>query len=177
MSVYFILCAEANLVKIGYSEAPLLRLNKMKADSPHELELLAYIDGDESREAEMHFLFSDLRRRGEWFEYVDPLKSFTSSLSNGLTVKRAPLPKLPKDQPMANAVRKVIEAAGGPIKLAREWNVTYTAINTFERQGYLPLARAKDAVQRWPEAAALRDLVRPDIRAAMDLQQGSNLLG
>lgn len=78
---------------------------------------------------------------------------------------------------MANAVRKVIEAAGGPIKLAREWNVTYTAINTFERQGYLPLARAKDAVQRWPEAAALRDLVRPDIRAAMDLQQGSNLLG
>jgi hypothetical protein len=75
-----------------------------------------------------------------------------------------------------NAVRRVIQAAGGPMALSRAWNVTYTAVNTFERQGYLPLARAKDAVQRWPEAAELRDLVRPDIRAAMDLQQGSNLL-
>ena len=76
-----------------------------------------------------------------------------------------------------NAVRAVITAAGGPIALSKLWGVTYTAINTFERQGYLPLARAKDAVERWPEAAPLRDLVRPDIRAAMDLQQGSDLLG
>jgi hypothetical protein len=75
-----------------------------------------------------------------------------------------------------NAVRRVIEAAGGPVALAKLWDVTYTAINTFERQGYLPLARAKDAVQRWPEAAVLRDLVRPDIRAAMDLNQSSSLL-
>lgn len=78
--------------------------------------------------------------------------------------------------PETNYVRKVIEAAGGPMALARIWEITYTAVNTFERQKYLPLARAKDAVERWPEAAALRDLVRPDIRAAMDLQQGSNLL-
>jgi hypothetical protein len=75
-----------------------------------------------------------------------------------------------------NAVRKVIEAAGGPVALSKLWNVTYTAINTFERQGYLPLERATDAIQRWPEAASLRDLVRPDLRAAMDLNQGSNLL-
>ncbi len=76
-----------------------------------------------------------------------------------------------------SAVRKVIEAAGGPTALSRLWNVTYTAINTFERQNYLPLMRAKDAVERWPEAAELRDLVRPDIRAAMDQQHGTNLLG
>jgi hypothetical protein len=75
-----------------------------------------------------------------------------------------------------NAVRAVIKAAGGPVALSRLWEVTYTAINTFERQGYLPLERAKDAVQRWPEAAQLRDLVSPDIREAMDLQQGSDLL-
>lgn len=76
-----------------------------------------------------------------------------------------------------NPVRKVIEAAGGPMKLARLWDVTYTAINTFERQGYLPLARAQDAVKRWPGADfTLRDLVRPDIREAMDLHEGSNLL-
>ena len=78
---------------------------------------------------------------------------------------------------MTNHVRKVIDAAGGPIKLARLWGITYTAVNTFERQKYLPLERAKDAIVRWPGVAELRDLVRPDIRAAMDLQQGSSLLG
>lgn len=78
--------------------------------------------------------------------------------------------------PEIKPVRRVIDAAGGPIKLSKLWGITYTAVNTFERQGYLPLARAKDAVERWPEAAQLRDLVRPDIRAAMDQQQGSNLL-
>jgi hypothetical protein len=78
--------------------------------------------------------------------------------------------------PKVNHVRKVIDAAGGPMKLARLWNITYTAINDFERKEYLPLERAKDAVERWPGVAELRDLVRPDIRAAMDMQQGSNLL-
>lgn len=77
---------------------------------------------------------------------------------------------------MNTAIREVIKAAGGPVALAKLWDVTYTAINNFERQGYLPLARAKDAVERWPDAAQLRDLVRPDLRAAMDLQQGSQLL-
>lgn len=74
-------------------------------------------------------------------------------------------------------VRSVINAAGGPVALARMWGITYTAVNGFERQGYLPLSRAKDAVARWPEAAQLRDLVRPDIREAMDVQQGTDLLG
>ncbi len=76
-----------------------------------------------------------------------------------------------------NAVRKVIKAAGGPMALARLWGVTYTAINTFERQGHLPLPRARDAVARWPDAAELRSLVHPDLRAAMDLQHGNDLLG
>jgi hypothetical protein len=75
-----------------------------------------------------------------------------------------------------NYVRRVIDAAGGPTKLAKRWNVTYTAINTFERQGYFPLQRAKDAVAEWPEAAELRDIVRPDIRAAMDIGQSGALL-
>lgn len=78
--------------------------------------------------------------------------------------------------PKNNHVRKVIEAAGGPIALSKRWGITYAAINTFERQGYLPLARAKQAVIEFPGVAELRDLVRSDIRAAMDLQQGTSLL-
>lgn len=75
-----------------------------------------------------------------------------------------------------HAIRSVITAAGGPVKLSKIWNCTYAAINGFERQGWLPLKRAKDAVQRWPGAAELRDLVREDLRTAMDLQAGSSLL-
>lgn len=75
------------------------------------------------------------------------------------------------------AIRKVIEAAGGPVKLSQIWSCTYTAINTFERQGYLPLKRAQDALERWPNIGVeLRELVRPDLRAAMDLQHGTSLL-
>lgn len=74
-------------------------------------------------------------------------------------------------------IRKVIEAAGGPVKLAKALNVTYTAVNTFERQGYLPLARAKEVIEKFPDAGVtLRDLVRPDLRAAMDLNQSGSLL-
>lgn len=75
------------------------------------------------------------------------------------------------------AVRAVITAAGGPVKLARTLKVTYAAINGFERNGYFPLARAKQVLELWPGSAQLRDLVRDDLRAAMDLQAGSNLLG
>lgn len=76
----------------------------------------------------------------------------------------------------SSAVREVINAAGGPVALSKLWDITYTAINTFERQGYLPLKRAQQALEAWPGVVELRDLVRPDIRAAMDLQQGSDLL-
>lgn len=77
---------------------------------------------------------------------------------------------------MSEAIRRVITAAGGPVKLSKLWGCTYTAINTFERQGFFPLARAQDAIERWPEAATLRELVREDLRRAMDQNQGSSLL-
>ena len=79
-------------------------------------------------------------------------------------------------EPTVSAVRRVIDAAGGPVALSRLFNVSYQAIYQFERKGYLPLEKAKEAVRRWPEAASLRDLVRDDIAAAMDMNQGSELL-
>jgi hypothetical protein len=70
--------------------------------------------------------------------------------------------------PETPPVERVIAAAGGPVALSRLWATTYTAIYQFKRKGYLPLERAQDAVRRWPGAATLRELVRPDIAAAMD---------
>lgn len=69
--------------------------------------------------------------------------------------------------PAANHVRRVIDDAGGPTALAALWGISREAIYDFERRGYFPLDRAKDAIERWP-AHRLRDLVRPDIRDAMD---------
>ena len=77
---------------------------------------------------------------------------------------------------MSNAVRKIIDAASGPVKLAKLLDCTYTAINTFERQEYLPLARAKQVMELFPGVVELRDLVRPDLRQAMDMQTGDGLL-
>lgn len=78
--------------------------------------------------------------------------------------------------PKLTAVRKVIDAAGGPVALAKKWDITYAAVNTFERQGFLPLRRARQAVEEFPGVAELRELVREDIRAAMDQQHGDSLL-
>ena len=74
------------------------------------------------------------------------------------------------------AIRNVIKAAGGPVKLSRTLAVTYAAVNGWERQGWLPLARAKEVLTLYPGSAELRDLVRDDLKAAMDLQAGSSLL-
>lgn len=70
-------------------------------------------------------------------------------------------------EPTKTGVRRAIEAAGGPFALARLWGITYFAVNKFERRGYFPLPRAKDAHERFPNIP-LRDMVGPEIRAAMD---------
>lgn len=66
-----------------------------------------------------------------------------------------------------NQVSRVIALAGGAIALGDIWNISREAVYDFERRGYLPLDRAKDAAARWPEVR-LRDLVKPEIRDAMD---------
>ena len=67
-----------------------------------------------------------------------------------------------------NPVSRVIGLAGGAIALGKLWGgISREAVYDFERRGYLPLERATDAVERWPELK-LRDLVKPDIRDAID---------
>lgn len=73
-------------------------------------------------------------------------------------------------------IRTIIEAAGGPVALSKALGVTYTAVNGWERQGYLPLERAKEVLTMWPGVCELRDLVHPSIRTAMDMQAGNDLL-
>lgn len=68
-----------------------------------------------------------------------------------------------------NPVDAVIAASGlgNDSALANEWGISRAAIAQFKRKGYLPLSRAQEAVGRWP-SLRLRDLVKPEIRDAMD---------
>lgn len=68
-----------------------------------------------------------------------------------------------------NPVDAVIAASGlgNDSALAELWGISRAAVAQFKRKGYLPLDRAKQAVQDWP-SLRLRDLVKPEIRDAMD---------
>lgn len=75
-----------------------------------------------------------------------------------------------------NAVTRVIEAAGGKGKIARATNLTFQAWFQWEKAGWLPLARAQQVIEMYPGAATLRELVRADIGAAMDISSQQALL-
>lgn len=72
-----------------------------------------------------------------------------------------------------NAVTRLIETAktaenadSGYRVLADFFHVTMQAIHNFESKGWLPVDRARAAADRF--GVPLRDLVRADIRDAMD---------
>jgi hypothetical protein len=73
-----------------------------------------------------------------------------------------------------NPVKRVVAAAGGRKLLSERWRVSPQAIHDFIHKGYLPLDRAKDAVTF--SDVPLRELVRPDIRAAMERGVADTLL-
>lgn len=73
-------------------------------------------------------------------------------------------------------VMRVVKAAGSKAALARALNVTDQAVYIFSRQGWMPLARAKQAIELFPGAATLRELVRDDLKAAMDISSADALL-
>ena len=79
-------------------------------------------------------------------------------------------------EPQSNAVKRLVDAAGGKSKLSREIAVTFQAVFGWEKQGWMPLARAKQSVDLYPGVVPLRELVREDIAAAMDISTRQALL-
>lgn len=80
MSVYYVHAPDLQMVKIGYAQNPLTRLNKMRADSPTRLVLLAVEDGGRDTEAMRHAQFVALRRNGEWFRFEGALAEHVGTL-------------------------------------------------------------------------------------------------
>ncbi len=76
---------------------------------------------------------------------------------------------------MSNAVKQIITAAGGKSKLSRELTCTFQAVYQWEKAGWMPLARAKQVLELYPDTVPLRDLVRADLREAMSISTAQTL--
>lgn len=78
--IYFIADAVASRIKIGFSVNPWKRLGKIQSDCCNEVTLLAVIEGDTAREAEIHAQFASSHVRREWFNMSPELSVYIASL-------------------------------------------------------------------------------------------------
>ncbi len=80
--VYFVLCHHYAVVKIGFASKKRLpnRISQLQTGSWMPLELIACMNGTQKEERTIHKRFAELRIRGEWFRYQEPLISFIESI-------------------------------------------------------------------------------------------------
>lgn len=72
--VYFI--TDGELIKIGYSGAPTVRLKGLQSDNGRELEIIRTVPGTFEDESRLHAQFAHIRVRGEWFQATPDLVEF-----------------------------------------------------------------------------------------------------
>jgi hypothetical protein len=119
--VYFILTADEQFVKIGYSARVVRRLGQIQVIGPgtKDARLLGYMPGSFSTERWLHQKFSNFRDSGEWFRYSDEVRTFVESLGLPLTAiplkakpgrRRAPEMFSPPDELRAEqALRAIVK--------------------------------------------------------------------
>lgn len=72
--VYFVKCE--SFVKIGISSNLKERINKIKTNTPFEVEVIALFSGSELLESTLHALFSQFKQKNEWFFFSDEIKKY-----------------------------------------------------------------------------------------------------
>lgn len=87
--IYFIQPVSGGLIKIGFAIDPQKRLAEIQRMSPATLQILATIEGDRKREAELHQRFAGLRIYGEWFRAEKRLLDFIGPIPERGTLRRA----------------------------------------------------------------------------------------
>lgn len=157
MPVYFIQAGEAGAVKIGTAKSSVNRLRDLQIGCPMDLTLLREIPGGAEIERLLHGRFSDLRIRGEWFEYTDEMLHVEP---DSLKSAAAPLRSSP-------ALDRAIQKAGGVGKLAEALDITGPAISQWDR---VPANRVID-IERIT-GVSRRDL-RPDLYPPEPASQAS----
>lgn len=78
MSGFIYAVESGGRIKLGFSEKPELRFNKIAADAPFPCVLLGYWPGDISDELAVHAKFNDVRVHGEWFAATADLLAFVA---------------------------------------------------------------------------------------------------
>jgi hypothetical protein len=82
--VYFVQveCGDSYLgpIKIGYANNFKARFQSLRIDNFHDLRILKLINGNMSKEKELHHKFSELRIRGEWFKADKLLTNYIHKL-------------------------------------------------------------------------------------------------
>lgn len=82
MSVYFLLSADEQLVKIGCSIDPEARAQQLNStdELARSAKLLGFIDGGFDREKSIHAELKAFRRIGEWFAFTDSVREHVEGL-------------------------------------------------------------------------------------------------
>lgn len=87
-SVYFILDAENDRIKIGHSRDPWSRLRTLQTGSSAKLSLVGIIAGERAIEQQLHFEQRGVRVHLEWFSGGAEAVKWLSKLTNGAPVCR-----------------------------------------------------------------------------------------
>lgn len=118
-------------IKIGFSEDPEKRFNKIASDAPFPCDLLGYWPGTKADELSAHQKFSRLRKHGEWFKASDELLHFISAMSVNPTIKETGYVDLCGVSVPRGTKKRVADALG----------ITHGAISQW---GRVPIDRVAD---------------------------------
>lgn len=80
--IYFVRNGFDGEIKIGVTTNLKKRLETIQIYCPNEAVLLATLNGDSKKERELHALFSDFRKRGEWFFPSNKLLNYIRTYAN-----------------------------------------------------------------------------------------------
>jgi hypothetical protein len=81
--VYFVQEGGSGAIKIGATGNIKNRLDMLRVNSPHEMNLVASVPGDERLEKYLHTRFKDSNVRGEWFRPTSKLFECIEELKQG----------------------------------------------------------------------------------------------
>ena len=83
--VYFILNADLNHIKIGYSKNPEQRLKQLQTSSSNKLEIYFQTNGEFSLETYLHKKYHNYHIINEWYVFNEEIKDFIEFLKYNVT--------------------------------------------------------------------------------------------
>lgn len=125
--------AAGDLVKIGWSAMPRLRLVKIRSDSSKPCTLLGYVAATREQETELHGLLAPWREHGEWFRREGAVEHLIDLLP--------PLPGMAKRRGgrPGNALREWRVAQGLSLaECAKAMETHWGSLSRIERGGRIP---------------------------------------